>query len=163
MRIALGLLLMSFAGPLLRAQGTEAAILLTADKKSYLEDDLRAFSGATFVPRGERVVLRAVMDWPYRWDINGCPGLALRMTLPNGTKRERDVYGHCRPSEESPGKMEIKFDAGHASDWSGLGEYRLRVGLAGGPESNELVIAMDDAADIAKGVGGDRKGRGGGR
>jgi len=141
MRIGFGLVwLVSFVPRIVAGQEPEFPILLTADKAAYLEDDLRVFSGATFVPRGERVVLRAVMDWPYKWDIDGCPRLLLR----------RDVNGHCRASENFPGRVEIKFDAGHVNYWSGLGDYRFRVAMPNGPESNELVIRMADAAKIER-------------
>lgn len=135
-------------------------ITLTAEKKIYLEDDVRALHEATFAPSGERVVLKAVIvgsDWVGL----GCPLLTELVRLPDGSERNDELGPGARCSQDSSGKIEVKFDAGHVTYWYGLGEYHVRLVLGGKyrdpnktfPISNEIALTMADAAIIERNWG----------
>jgi hypothetical protein len=128
-------------------------ITLTAEKRVYLEDDVRALHEATFAPSGERVVLKAVIEG-LDWAGPGCPLLTELVRLPDDSERNDELGPRAKCSQHPGGLIEVKFDAGHVTDWYGLGEYHVRLVLGGKnrdpnktfPISNEIALTTADAA-----------------
>jgi len=134
-------------------------ITLTSEKEIYFEDDVRAFADAILAPSGERVVLHAVIQG-LNWAGPGCPSLTELLRLPDGSDRESELPG-AKCFQDASGRIEVKFDAGHVTNWYGLGDYYIRLAMGGKhrdpdktfPISNEIVLTVADAAAIKRNWG----------
>ncbi|MBV9763170.1 MAG: hypothetical protein JO340_21585 [Acidobacteriaceae bacterium] len=135
-------------------------IQLDSEKQTYLEDDVRALHDVEFAPAGERIVLRAAIDG-LDWDGPHCPALTEIVRLPDGSERVDELGRRAECVRDSGGSLKVKFDAGHLSYWSGLGDYRIRLRLGGKyedakgtfPISNEICLKIVDALSIGRNWG----------